>query len=292
MKPLRKSFDATGLFPFALNYRDTKTPQFELPDHVHDWHELVYVHSGKGTFFIQHTVYEMKTGDLFVIPSNTIHRAMPDSEEPVTSTAIFFSSTFIKSPAFDEQWQPDQLFQSDVYLYELAEADRERFEQSLDSMKLELDRRHEGFRTAVWLTLLSVLHHICRAQAINRSMTNRSSSGPDWLDTILAYVEAEQSKDGGDKLSLSALAKIANVSTAHFSRVFRQKTGMNVTDYLTTRRIIKAKQLLASTDDKVSWIATVCGFDSLTYFHRSFKKYVGISPAKYRTSHTADKDFI
>ncbi|MBD3919809.1 AraC family transcriptional regulator [Paenibacillus sp. PR3] len=288
MKPLRKSFDATGLFPFALNYRDTKTPQFELPDHVHDWHELVYVHSGRGTFFIQHTVYEMKAGDLFVIPSNTIHRATPDSEEPVTSTAIFFSPTFIKSPAFDEQWQPDQLFQSDNYLYELTETDQAQFEQSLRSMKLELEKQQEGFRTAVWLKLLAVLHHTCRSQAINRSKTLRSSSGPDWLDKILSYVEAEQSKDGGDKLTLSTLAKIANVSAAHFSRVFRQKTGMNVTDYLTTRRIIKAKQLLAATDDKVSWIATVCGFDSMTYFHRSFKKYVGMSPAKYRSSHTSD----
>lgn len=286
MKPLRKSFDATGLFPFTMNYRDTKSPQFELPDHVHDWHELVFVHSGKGTFFIHNALYEMKAGDLYIIPANTIHRSMPDDNDPVTSTAVFFSPTFVKSPSFDEQWQPERMFHTAIHLYALENAELIRFEHALAAMKAELDERQEGYRTAVWLQLLGALHGACRFQSRNASPPYRASAGyPDWLDEILAHVESELDRADGDKMSLSTLARIANVSAAHFSRVFRQKTGMNVTDYLTTRRIIKAKRLLASSNDKVSWIAAACGFDSMTYFHRSFKKHAGMTPAQYRDAH-------
>src|SRR5688572_8751444 len=97
MHPVRKEFDANDAFPFSFAYKNTKSSQSELPEHFHDWYEIVYVYRGKGTFFIDHTFYEMKQGDLFLIPGNTIHRATPDKETPVTSTAIYFSPNMVQA---------------------------------------------------------------------------------------------------------------------------------------------------------------------------------------------------
>lgn len=81
MEPIRKHFDNELPFSLLLDYKETKSPQRELPDHQHDWYEFIYVYGGKGTFFIDQTFYEMRQGDVIVVPGNTVHRGFPDKEE-------------------------------------------------------------------------------------------------------------------------------------------------------------------------------------------------------------------
>jgi cupin superfamily acireductone dioxygenase involved in methionine salvage len=57
MLPYRRSFDIQNAFPLLMTYRDTKSPQNELPNHLHVWVEIVYVYEGKGTFFIDNTFH-------------------------------------------------------------------------------------------------------------------------------------------------------------------------------------------------------------------------------------------
>jgi len=98
------------------------------------------------------------------------------------------------------------------------------------------------------------------------------------MKDVLGYIEANFI----DGVSLEELSQYGNISIAHLSRVFKQMTGFNITTYVTTKRIIRAKELLLSTDDKVSTIAYACGFESLPYFHRTFKKIIGSTPNHFR----------
>nr|WP_285891320.1 AraC family ligand binding domain-containing protein [Paenibacillus pasadenensis] len=82
-----------------------------MPDHVHDWFELVYIYCGKGSFFIDQTIYDIREGDLFIIPGNTIHRAMPDTIEPLTTTAIFFDPLCIDLTSLGETFSYLQCFE-------------------------------------------------------------------------------------------------------------------------------------------------------------------------------------
>ncbi|MDO7488684.1 AraC family ligand binding domain-containing protein [Peribacillus frigoritolerans] len=50
MKKIHNSLNHDLLFPFSFVYQDTKSPQNELSDHMHDHYEIVYVYNGKGTF--------------------------------------------------------------------------------------------------------------------------------------------------------------------------------------------------------------------------------------------------
>jgi AraC-like DNA-binding protein len=99
------------------------------------------------------------------------------------------------------------------------------------------------------------------------------------MQPILQYIDLHHTEPG---LSLSDLAARVAVSSAHFSRVFKQLTGMNVTDYVNAKRIVTAKELLATTPGGIERIAERCGFESLPHFHRLFKKLAGTTPGAYR----------
>ena len=85
-----------------------------------------------------------------------------------------------------------------------------------------------------------------------------------------------------DPLDVSALARIANVSEAHFIRTFRATFGETPHRYLQRRRVERAMFLLRATDRSVTDICLDVGFTSLGTFSRSFREIIGEGPAIYR----------
>jgi transcriptional regulator GlxA family with amidase domain len=83
-------------------------------------------------------------------------------------------------------------------------------------------------------------------------------------------------------LDVPALARIANVSPAHFSRTFRDTFGETPHRYLQRRRIERAMFLLWQTDRSITEICLDVGFASLGSFSRTFSQIVGETPTEYR----------
>ena len=79
-----------------------------------------------------------------------------------------------------------------------------------------------------------------------------------------------------------ALARVAHVSPAHFSRQFRATFGETPHRYLQRRRVERAMELLRETERPVTEICFDVGFNSLGTFSRTFREIVGESPSAYR----------
>ncbi len=98
------------------------------------------------------------------------------------------------------------------------------------------------------------------------------------VDTVLKYIENHYSED----LYLDILASVISITPKYLSRIFKEKMGVNLSDYINEVRIKYAKELLIHTDKKVSKIAKDVGFIHRTTFLRVFKKLVGLAPSAFR----------
>ena len=85
-----------------------------------------------------------------------------------------------------------------------------------------------------------------------------------------------------EELSLTKVAKAANISRNHLSEKFKQITGTNFVEYVARARFEKACELLRDVDLRISEIAFAVGFQSLSQFNRVFKKFSWKSPGAYR----------
>lgn len=85
-----------------------------------------------------------------------------------------------------------------------------------------------------------------------------------------------------EPLDVAALARMASLSPAHFSRTFRRVFGETPHRYLQRRRVERAMFWLRSTDRPVTEICFAVGFSSLGTFSRTFSQIVGESPVAYR----------
>ena len=88
-----------------------------------------------------------------------------------------------------------------------------------------------------------------------------------------------------EPLDVRAVASVAHVSPAHFSRSFRAVFGETPHRYLQRRRVERSMFLLRETDRSVTEICFDVGFASLGTFSRTFREIVGEPPSAYRIGH-------
>lgn len=289
MKPFRKPFFGDPLFPFEIVYKTEKRLKNELPNHLHDRYELVYIHQGKGAFFIDNKIYEKKSGDLFTIPGNTIHYSLPSDDDPIISSVLYFAPMLMEMGSLDDSYSHllcyDLAKKYKTYKLELSDHLLQLTEITMERIFGEVSEHGVGYREAVRLLTCELLLQLNRSAVLRMQLdTEVSRLGPSWFRDALHEIDQHPDRE----IKLSTLALHAKVSASHFSRVFKQLTSMNVTDYVNAKRIIRAKEILLHSDENISLIADQCGFDNPTHFHRVFKNFTGITPNSYRKR---DKNF-
>lgn len=119
--------------------------------------------------------------------------------------------------------------------------------------------------------LLELLKDCLSQDASERQVTS--------IDEILEYINVNLPNPS---LSLAQISREYYMSVTYLCMYFKEKTGTTIKTYMIDRRMKKSAELLAYTDMKVADIADAVGFADQGYFTKSFGKYFGKSPSRYR----------
>lgn len=99
------------------------------------------------------------------------------------------------------------------------------------------------------------------------------------IDAVRLHIAENPRAD----LGLDALARGANMSPRHLSRLFRAELGMNPVAYVELARVDIARQFLEGSRASIKTVAHAAGFGSTTTFRRAFLRRIGVAPAEYRS---------
>jgi AraC family transcriptional regulator len=153
---------------------------------------------------------------------------------------------------------------------------------TLQKLKAEAenpDPAHQGYAEALGVVLVHELLRLNDGLLLTRQSERGGLAG--WQKRRVAeYIEENLSDD----FSLSMMADVAGLSLFHFSRAFKESFGLPPHRYLISRRIDKAKDLLAQPDMSVTEIAVQLGFSDSSSFSATFHKHTGTTPTGYRRS--------
>jgi len=92
------------------------------------------------------------------------------------------------------------------------------------------------------------------------------------------YIDANYNKH----VTLADIAKASHLSVSRLAHVFKEQMGITIIDYLTSVRIERAKQLLLATNQSCTEICFEVGYNNQSYFTRTFKNFVGMTPRQFR----------
>jgi AraC-like DNA-binding protein len=162
----------------------------------------------------------------------------------------------------------------------------------LDHMALVLQAAIEGEDEAgrLYAAVLAdaLVVHFFRRYAASCSALGQAIGGlvPSKLRRVIIYIQGHLEQ----ALSLSTLADVAQMSPAHFARLFKQATGRTPHQYVITCRMAYAKRLLAETDMPLSEIGPEVGCADQSHFTALFRKHVSTTPKSTETSHKGRYD--
>lgn len=258
--------------------------------HKHDFIELAYVISGKGVHRVGNDQYQVSQGDLFIINYDVPHgfTCQPgEAETPILYNCVFrpefldgalFSSThfenitssFLFGNLFPENLAPTP----DLRLHG---ADFLEVGDLFSKMYAEYQGMKKGYLDIIRAYLIELIVKIFRLLESD----GKKSIAPHHHKLVAQAIDYLKHNFQSD-IKLSDLAMQSFVSKNYFSKLFKEVTGINLSDYLQRLRINEACTLLRNTDLKIVEIAVEAGFTDIPFFYEVFKRVVGKTPGDYR----------
>lgn len=252
---------------------------------------LFFIQSGSGNIIIDNKRYELTPGCTILFQSGTRYIWQIDNCEGVHYIAVNFDYTqnhtnIRKSfhPVHSEVFRNSDILEHIVFLdcdmlnAPIVIKDAAYLEARIKLLTTEFLSGDLYCDELVSSILKSIILSIART--LNSKNTPYGNKGMTLTRDIIQYIQAHTAEE----ISYTALSKQFHFNASHINRVFRKNTGKSLHAFLVDYRIHAAMELLRSQDAPISEIAASVGFTDVPHFIKTFKRYTGQTPAKYRGS--------
>ncbi len=234
----------------------------------------------------------LQAGDILVAPVVQRHDYInPDLRDAASLQVIriFFDTTYLEQHVRRRVRRPESDF-SDFLLHhftrvtQLRDAIDSEITELIERFRAETDHRAPGYRHRVRALCMELIVAVVRR--LEQGSTGGGLSRGSNADQIVAAAKEYILKHFDAPITLADISWHVRKGEEHLARVFKRQTGQSVFEYVREVRIHHAKTLLQDAALTLTAIAERCGFHSLSFFSRTFRKHVGISPSRYR-GHTS-----
>lgn len=260
--------------------------EFEPALHLH-WHEemeFLYIEKGSVLFIVEDKHYHLHEGEAIFIPQHLLHTAKRINYEdccsyyawvfnPILITESFSNSLYNRfiqpikhnSLSYVVKFDHNAPWQSGII--RLLQEVFKHMHENINDWELLF----HGTLFCIWHLLYSNYISKVNLPLDYYRLTSKLSESVNWIHLYYA-----------SEITLRELALKSNMSIGAFCRGFKKLTGFTPFSYLNRYRIIKSCEKIVQTSEKIASIATLCGFNNISYFNREFFKYMNTTPSAYR----------
>ena len=247
--------------------------------HFHPEFELVYIEGTNGNRYVGNHISKFEYNDLVFIGSNIPHLnfdyGVKETNYEIRVLHIredFFTQNFNTIP---ELMAIRRFFEKAAY--GIAILGETKFLVGEILKKLDFLTPFEQF-----LEILRLFQLLANSEEIellhNAPVKNQhNKKGQERLKNLYLFIDENYQR----KIEIEEVAALCHLSKVAFCRYFKQSTRLTFIDFLNQYRINHAKQMLL-LDKNVTEVCYACGFESLSYFNRIFKKIVGANPLAFK----------
>lgn len=280
MHDLKRNEDrprGTYEFPFEFHHIDASHPRYLMSYHWHVEYEVIRILRGTLTVTLDEKSFTARANDVIFVNSGILHSGIP--EDCVYECIVFDLNTFLKSNSVCSRYMQEILHQ-EVMIYHHFTEKQSDIIACVNSLFHAMNEKTSGYEMIVYgqfyhfFGLIFSNHYYLE----NQSKTRKDYKRILQLKQVVDFIE----KNYTSQITLNQLSASVSMSPKYFCRFFSEMTHQTPMDYLNRQRIEQACYQLSTTDDSITEIAYRTGFNDLSYFIRTFKKYKGITPGKYK----------
>lgn len=250
-----------------------------LKNHWHEELEILYCFRGHCRHYINGVCIVDQPGRLITTNSGFIHNIIPDQE--LLHSDVLVGCVIIIHPRLIESVFPDY---RDIYFTN----SRQTACRQIQSIAVKLSEyakagEHGEYDYLYAKSLITaLLYYMCQEGTVRREQVDHVNTlkNIERMKGVLQFIETHYM----ERISQSMVAEKFYFSPVYFSRIFKKYTGITFTEYLTERRLEKARMDLLYSQKSVLGIAMEHGFSDDRRLILAFKKKYGTTPLQYRKS--------
>ncbi|MBZ9687977.1 AraC family transcriptional regulator [Clostridium estertheticum] len=265
-------------FPFRLFFNDGNT---STPHHFHEDIEIIYLVEGNLKVMVNKEIYNLIVGDILIIGSGEIHYFFKQKQVSKRAVIQFRMSIYdsFLSGTKDNRIIKPMFIHSSLLTY--GSEVHDLMEKQIQEIIEEYGKTKEGYKLILKARLYDLAVILLRYMpktAYSKEDESRQMERLKKLDKVFAHVE----KNYQNQIGLDEISKVAGFSKYHFTRFFKENTGMTFVEYLNNFKITKAEWYLMYDTNSITEVAYKSGFNSVKTFNRVFKNSKGSAPMEYR----------
>ena len=235
---------------------------------AHEWYEILYFISGRGTYLVEGSQYPMEPHDIFILRPAEMHKLAIDPSVPYERMVIHFSPEILNGV------NPDHSLLRPFQDRPLGQQNRYSLQSDPDGL---LRAAFSGFRfehvpdirtnlTARLLLLLTALDGL-------HGLGQFHTPAPGLQSQVVNYVNEHLFEN----ISVQTIADAFYRSKSQISRIFQQATGSSLWDYVVIKRLMAARAMI-QRGEPAHDACSACGFSDYSAFYRSYRSHFGHSP--------------
>ncbi len=259
-----------------FHLRDTVERSFQF--HYHDFYKILILLGGSVTYNVEGKAYPLRPYDIVLVGRGEIHRPEVSFGEPYERVIFYISEEYLERHRGSD--------------YDLAEcfarAGKEgcsvlRFQALVNTGLMDIVSRIERngdrgeyaaslYARVLFTEFMILLNRACRDTA---ECFSRNVSYNQKMIHLLQYINTHL----GEELTIEDLAEHFYVSKYHMMRQFKEETGYTIHQYITEKRVLEARKLLAAGMSATK-VCFACGFRDYSTFSRAFKARMDRLPSQ------------
>ena len=250
--------------------------KLDIPYHYHDFDKLILVLGGKVKYLIEGREYELLPFDFVLVNRNLIHKpVVEENSEEYDRIILYLNHGFLKEYGLLDAFGKTKELGSYVVRFpaNISAEVFELFEKIEKDLAIE-DKEYAGALTTridVLKALIS-FNKACIEEDFGFKPEARYNRK---VIEIIEFISANLGKD----LSIDYLADHFYMSKYHMMRIFKNETGYSIHQYISEKRILKAKSLIMAGTPATN-ACIDCGFRDYSTFSRAFKNQLGVLPSE------------
>jgi AraC family L-rhamnose operon transcriptional activator RhaR len=253
--------------------------------HSHEFMEIAYITEGTGKHIHGDCESFVKKGDYVILNFRNKHSFSVSEGQNLHVTNCIFKPEFIDHSLSECKGFNDilgnyllpsvQRILTDINSGFIFNDNTGKILELLEKIKVENTEKELGYTHVSRVYLIELI--ILTIRSINTSLKEISYYSDD-IKIIKDYID----NDFVQKINLTELAQLVNISPSALSRKYKKITGIGINEYIQHKRIELACRVLANTSKKISEVAELCGYSDVKYFVDLFKRIINLPPSKYR----------
>ncbi|WP_171633908.1 AraC family transcriptional regulator [Paenibacillus plantarum] len=272
------------MFPLSV-YQVEKVNDVFFNYHWHEEIEFIYMTEGSASFYIGSSLTELQQGESLLIPSGQLHACYPANELPAYFHAIVFDSRLLSSSAYDviqskyiQPWIEQRLILPGIF------RSKDSWEQQVRLMLVDIIKQFDGkplgYELKIKADLLAIFAELLPHGELSSDLPRNATQASkiERIKPALLFMHEHYNQ----RILISELADLIGMSEGHFCRFFKAIVKKTPIEYLNFYRVEKAMKCLEDPRIKIIDVASEAGFESPSYFIKTFKGLKQMTPTDYR----------